>query len=299
MQVYHKAVMLEEAVEGLKVQQEGVYVDATFGGGGHSARILDQLGPNGRLFGFDQDSDAEKNALEDRRFVFVASNFSYMPRFLRVHGIREVDGILADLGVSSHQFDVPERGFSFRNDGPLDMRMNQGTEVTAADIIKKYDPGSLQRIFSLFGEVRNAKTLATRIVEYRSKYSIDSISDLLEIVEPIIKGQRQRYLAKVFQALRMEVNGEVEALQQLLENALALLKPGGRLVVLSYHSVEDRIVKHFLKTGNVEGVVEKDFYGHINRPFKILTKKAILPTSEEVKENARARSAKLRIGEKN
>ena len=299
MNEYHKPVLLRESIEGLAIKPAGTYVDTTFGGGGHASLILDKLGPDGRLFAFDQDQDAARNdSGADPRLTFIASNFRYIARFLRVHGIDKVDGILADLGVSSYQFDTPQRGFSFRYDGPLDMRMNREVEQTAADVLQKYNAETLQQLLSRYGEVRNAKSLATRIVEYRSKYPMRSVGDLLSAVEPLIRGQRNRYLAQVFQALRIEVNNELDALSELLSQALDLLRPGGRLVVISYHSAEDRLVKRFLRTGNPEGKVEQDFYGHIYRPFKVLTKKAVLPSEQEIAENGRARSARLRIGER-
>ena len=299
MYEYHTPVLLRESIEGLAIDPRGIYVDATFGGGGHASEILGNLGSDGQLYAFDQDQDAARNdSGADPRLTFIASNFQYISRFLKVYGIFEVDGILADLGVSSYQFDTPERGFSFRHDGPLDMRMNQGAQQTAAEILQKYNAEALQLMLSHYGEVRNARSLATRIVEYRSKYPMRHVSDLLAAVEPLIKGQKNRYLAQVFQALRIEVNKELDALAELLRQSLSLLKPGGRLVVISYHSAEDRLVKRFLKTGNPEGVVEKDFYGRIYRPFKVITKKAIVPSEEEIGENSRARSARLRIGER-
>jgi 16S rRNA (cytosine1402-N4)-methyltransferase len=298
MSEYHQPVMARECVEGLAIREEGVYVDVTFGGGGHSRLIIEQLGDNGHLYGFDQDEDAKANALEDERFTFVAANFRYLKRFLKLHGVKAVDGILADLGVSSHQFDDASRGFSYRFDHELDMRMNVHDEVTAAKVVNEYSVDYLQQMFSRYGEVRNAKTLAQRIVEQRAVRTISTIGDLLAVVEPIIRGQRHRYLAQVFQAIRMEVNEEVPALKDLLEQALEVLKPGGRLVLISYHSIEDRLVKNFLKTGNIEGQVDKDFYGNIYRPFKLITRKALVPSEEELKHNSRARSAKLRIAEK-
>jgi 16S rRNA (cytosine1402-N4)-methyltransferase len=298
MSEYHQPVMARECVEGLAIRAEGVYVDVTFGGGGHSRLIIEQLGDNGHLYGFDQDEDAKANALEDERFTFVAANFRYLKRFLKLHGVKAVDGILADLGVSSHQFDDASRGFSYRFDHELDMRMNVHDEVTAAKVVNEYSVDYLQQMFSRYGEVRNAKTLAQRIVEQRAVRTISTIGDLLAVVEPIIRGQRHRYLAQVFQAIRMEVNEEVPALKDLLEQALEVLKPGGRLVLISYHSIEDRLVKNFLKTGNIEGQVDKDFYGNIYRPFKLITRKALVPSEEELKHNSRARSAKLRIAEK-
>lgn len=283
-------------MEALQIKADGVYVDATFGGGGHSRLILKALGENGQLVAFDQDTDALANLPDDSRLTFVQHNFRFLQRFLRLHGFRQVDGILADLGVSSHQLDVADRGFSFRFEAELDMRMNQKQERSAANILNEYPAVQLQQVFSDYGEVRNAKTLAQRIVEARQSRPLRSIGDLLGVLDPLIRGQRNRYLAQVFQALRMEVNEEVEALSEFLTQCVEVLKPGAPLVVLSYHSIEDRLVKQILKTGNPEGEVQKDFYGKIYRPFKILTKKAIIATAEEVKENPRARSAKLRYG---
>lgn len=295
---YHRPVLLDQSVELLNIDPSGCYVDATFGGGGHSREILKRLGPEGRLFGFDQDEDARANEPEDERFTFVHSNFRYLSRFLKLYGIRRVDGLLADLGVSSHQLDVPERGFSFRFDAELDMRMNAGQEQTAADIVNSYSPDELQVLLSEYGEVRNARTLAGKIVADREHRSIQTVADFLAVVEPVIRGNRQRYLAQVFQALRMKVNEEVDALKEMLRDALDLLNPGGRLVIISYHSIEDRLVKHFFKTGNFEGEPQKDFYGAIQRPLQLVTRKAIQAGEEEIKENPRARSARLRVAEK-
>jgi 16S rRNA (cytosine1402-N4)-methyltransferase len=290
--------MAQPCIDGLVTNPNGVYVDATFGGGGHSQLILEHLGEQGKLLGFDQDEDALANVPEDDRFIFVQHNFRFLKRFLKLHRIREVDGIMADLGVSSHQLDVPERGFSFRFDAPLDMRMNQQQEETAASLLQRLTVEELQDILSRFGEVRNAKTLAEQLVAEQRVKPIETIGAFLAVVDPLVRGNRARYLAQVFQALRIAVNDEMGALEDFLNQCLEVLKPGGRLVVLSYHSLEDRMVKHFLKTGNVEGVQEKDFYGNINRPFKILTRKAELPTEEEIERNSRARSAKLRVGER-
>lgn len=290
--------MAQACIEGMKIVPEGVYVDATFGGGGHSQLILEQLGPEGRLLGFDQDEDARANVPEDSRFTFVHHNFRFLKRFLRLHGHRQVDAILADLGVSSHQLNEAERGFSFRFEAELDMRMNQKQETSAATILNTYSAPELQQLFSQYGEVRNARTLAARIVEEREQQPLKTIGQFVNLLEPLVRGHRSRYLAQVFQALRIVVNDEMGALEDFLQQALEVLKPGGRLVVLSYHSVEDRMVKHFLKTGNVEGKPDKDFYGNIYRPFNVITKKAVPPSEEEIRQNPRARSAKLRIGEK-
>jgi 16S rRNA (cytosine1402-N4)-methyltransferase len=295
---YHLPVLAKETIEALAIQPDGVYVDATFGGGGHAKLMLQQLGDKGRLFGFDQDEDAAQNALADERFTFVPSNFRHLKRFLKLHGVKTVNGILADLGVSSHQLDEATRGFSYRFDSQLDMRMNREEERTAATIVNDYSAEALQRILSAYGEVRNAKTVAERIVNERKNRPIQTVNDLLNILEPLIRGQRLRYLSQVFQALRIEVNDEMSALQEFLAQALEVLEPGGRLAIITYHSLEDRPVKNFLKTGNVEGTVKSDFYGNITRPFKVITKNAIEPSEAEIRENPRARSAKLRVGER-
>ena len=295
---YHLPVLASESVEALAIRPGGTYVDATFGGGGHSRLILEKLGEEGRLLGFDQDEDALANVPEDERFTFVHHNFRFLKRFLRLHRIREVDGILADLGVSSHQLDVAERGFSYRFDAALDMRMNQQQEKTAATVVNTYEPAALQEVFSRYGEVRNARTLAQRLLQEREHRPIETIGAFLAAVEPVIRGHRARYLSQAFQALRIEVNDEMGALQEFLEQSLELLRPQGRLVVITYHSVEDRMVKNYLKAGNFEGRQEKDFYGNILRPFRLITRKAVVPSEEEVKRNPRARSAKLRVGEK-
>ncbi len=296
---YHIPVLAKESIDALNIKPKGVYVDATFGGGGHSKLILDSLDTDSRLIGFDQDEDALANVIDDNRFTFVHHNFRFLKRFLRLHGIRKVDGILADLGVSSHQLDEATRGFSYRFNAQLDMRMNQQAGETAADLLNSLTAEDLQTLFSRYGEVRNSKMLANAIVEKRQALTIRTIGDFLAIVEPLIRGHRQRYLAQVFQALRIAVNDEMGALADFFQQAMEVLNPGGRLVVITYHSIEDRLTKRLLKTGNVEGVVEKDFYGNIQRPFKVITKKAILPSPREIKENPRSRSAKLRIGEKN
>ncbi len=295
---YHQPVLASESIDALAIRPEGTYVDATFGGGGHSRLILKSMGKEGRLLGFDQDEDALANVPEDERFTFVHHNFRFMKRFLRLHRIEQVDGILADLGVSSHQLDVAERGFSYRYDADLDMRMDRQQEKTAATVVNTYEPDVLQELFSRYGEVRNARTLAQRILQEREHRPIETIGAFLAAVEPVIRGRRARYLSQVFQALRIEVNDEMGALQEFLEQSLELLKRGGRLAVITYHSVEDRMVKNFLKTGNFEGKPEKDFYGNIQRPFNVITKKVVAPSEEEIRENPRARSAKLRVGEK-
>ncbi len=296
---YHEPVLAKACIEALALKPGGRYVDATFGGGGHSRLILNGLDGNGRLYGFDQDDDALRNLLEDERFIFNHHNFRFIERFMRLHGVKELDGVLADLGVSSHQIDEAERGFSYRFDAELDMRMNQSEEVTAATIVNSYSIAELQKLFSDFGEVRNAKTLAQKIVEEREVKEIRTIGDFLRVIQPVIRGFKSRYLSQVFQALRIEVNDEMGALRDFLEASGKLLKPGGRLVVISYHSLEDRMVKNLLKTGNVEGVVRSDFYGKIERPFTLLYKGVVVPSEEEIKINPRARSAKMRVGIKN
>ncbi len=299
MSSYHDPVLPIESVEALNIKKEGVYVDATYGGGGHSKLILQKLGAKGHLLGFDQDEDALSNVIENERFTFVHHNFKHLKKFLRLHGYPKVDGVLADLGVSSHQLDDAERGFSFRFDTDLDMRMNQQGDITAADILNEYSAEDLQNVFSLYGEVRNSKSLAQLIVNERRSKPLKRIADFLTVIDPLVRGNRNRYLAQVFQALRIEVNDEIAVLKTFLEDALAILKPGGRLVIIAYHSLEDRLVKHFFKSGNFTGEYIKDFYGNIERPFKIITKKAIIPSDEEIRKNPRARSAKMRVAEKN
>ncbi len=293
---YHIPVMLQECIEGLAIDPDGVYVDVTFGGGGHSREILKHLSEKGRLIAFDQDKDASENIPDDERLIFVHANFAEIKPFLRLHGYRQVDGILADLGVSSHQFDTPERGFSYRFDAPLDMRMNVSEEKTAADILNVYDAESLQDMFSEYGEVRNSKTLAEAIIAYRALRPIRTINDFLGLLRPLIRGEEHKYLAQVFQAIRIEVNKEMEVLETFLMATKEVLKPEGRLVVLTFHSLEDRPVKNFLKTGNCAGEVIQDFYGNIERPFDLINKKVIEATKEEQKINSRSRSAKLRVG---
>jgi len=292
---YHDPVLLKESLEGLITRDDGIYIDATFGGGGHSKKIIEKLSADGHLYGFDQDADVLPNITEDERFTFLHYNFRYLQRILRLHGIEKVDGILADLGVSSHQFDDASRGFSYRFEAELDMRMDQQQAITASEILNTYEANTLQSIFSQYGEVRNAKTLAQAIVRERGNKPITTTGDFMMVIDSVIRGNRIRYLSQVFQALRIEVNDEMGALKDFLAGSLEVLKPGGRLVIISYHSLEDRMTKQFLKSGNFEGTVEKDFYGNINRPFKLITKKAMIPTDEEIKRNPRARSAKMRI----
>ena len=297
--IYHIPVLLQESIQGMNLRPGGIYADMTFGGGGHSKEILRQMDAESRLFSFDQDEDAERNIVDDSRFTFVRSNFRYLHNFLRYYGVDKVDAILADLGVSSHHFDDSERGFSFRFDGNLDMRMNKRAGMTASEIINTYDEEQLANLFYLYGELKNSRKLANVLVKARSVKSIVTIGDFLEIVKPLYGKEREKKeLAKVFQALRIEVNQEMEALKEMLYAATEALKPGGRLVIITYHSLEDRMVKNILKTGNIEGKAEKDFFGNIQTPFKLVNNKVIVPTDEEIQRNPRSRSAKLRIAEK-
>lgn len=294
---YHRPVMLAEAVEGLSIREEGTYVDATFGGGGHSKAILSALGPKGHLYAFDQDEDARQNVIDDSRFTFIGENFRHMKSFLRIHGVRQVDGVLADLGVSSHQFDVAERGFSTRFDGELDLRMDRRNPVSARDIVSTADEDTLMRILKLYGELPNARQMARAIVAARSVKSIETTYDLREAVSHHLpRGMENKYLAMLFQALRIEVNGELEALKEMLAQSCSLLTEGGRLVVISYHSLEDRLVKNYMRSGNFEGEVEKDFFGNPLSPMRPVEKKS--PSEAEVAVNSRARSAMLRVAEK-
>ncbi|MEM6878455.1 MAG: 16S rRNA (cytosine(1402)-N(4))-methyltransferase RsmH [Bacteroidota bacterium] len=297
---YHVPVLAHECVHYLQLRPGGIYVDATMGGGGHTQLILQSMGnmTDIKLFAFDQDEDALTNAPQDSRLTLIHANFRQLRNYLRLYGVSQIDGILADLGVSSHQFDQAERGFSFRFDAQLDMRMGQISDRTAADIVNQYSATDLQAVFSEYGEVRNAKTLAQAIIQAREIEPIETISQFLQTVDPWVRGQRNRYLAQVFQSLRIEVNDEMGALRELLTQCTELLAPKGRLVVLSYHSLEDRIVKNFLRYGNASGEQVKDEYGNIERPYRILTKKPILPEQAEIDQNPRARSAKLRVGEK-
>lgn len=296
---YHNPVLLKESVDGLNIGEGGVFVDVTFGGGGHSKEILERLDAEGKLFGFDQDKDAEANSLEDERFELVKQNFRYLKNYLKFYRAVPVDGVLADLGVSSHQFNEGERGFSIRFDGPLDMRMNQGIDLTAAKIVNEYDEQDLIRIFKEYGEVKNARSLVSEIVGRRESGDILTTQDLMEVIEVCVPERiKNKYLAQVFQALRIEVNDELAALREMLEQSYEMLKPGGRLSVITYHSLEDRLVKNFIKKGKFEGELEKDFFGNPQLKFKQVNRKPILPTAEEIKNNNRARSAKLRIAEK-
>ena len=296
--MYHVPVLLEESVSGLNIDPDGVYLDLTFGGGGHSREILKRL-KDGCLIGFDQDADALANVPDDDRFIFVNHNFRYLRNFLRYCGYDEADGILADLGVSSHEFDEAGRGFSFRFDAELDMRMNQRSRLKATDILNTYSEENLIRIFRNYGEVDNVRRLVDLIVNARTGKMITRSEEFLQVIAPCVPKQKEKkYLAQVYQALRIEVNGELEALEDMLKEAERALRPGGRLVVITYHSLEDRIVKNFLKSGNFEGKVEKDFYGHVKRNFELVNRKVIVPSEEEIERNPRARSAKLRIAEK-
>jgi 16S rRNA (cytosine1402-N4)-methyltransferase len=296
---YHIPALLNETIEGLNIDPDGVYVDVTFGGGGHSTEILSHLSSKGKLLGFDQDEDAIKNALDDPRFIFVRSNFKYLKNFLRYHNIEKVDGILADLGVSSHHFDEAERGFSFRFDGALDMRMNTKSPLTAAVILNTYGEEELANVFYLYGELHNSRKIAKTIVAARSKAPFDKIFPFIEVLKPFFGREKEKKdMARVFQALRIEVNKEMEVLRSLLEQSFDVLKPEGRLVVLTYHSLEDRLVKNYFRSGNFEGKLEKDFFGNILSPLKAINNKVIIATDEEVVRNPRARSAKLRIAEK-
>ena len=293
-QVYHTPVLLKESVDGMEITPNSKCIDVTFGGGGHSREILSRLGKEGHLYSFDQDEDAEKNAPDDKRFTFVRGNFRFIYNFMRYHNETQVDAILADLGVSGHHFDDETRGFSFRFDADLDMRMNKRGGETAADLLNNASEEELARIFKLYGELNCARKLASRIVKVRAEKPIRRVNELIEIAKPFCPPQREKKeMAKVFQALRIEINKEVEALQEMLKSAKDLLKPGGRLVVITYHSIEDRIVKNFMKSGNIEGIIEKDFFGRVTSPFE--AKKVIAPTDEEMERNPRSRSAKLRI----
>ncbi len=298
-QVYHIPVLLKASVDGMNIRPDGVYVDVTFGGGGHSKEILRRLGPKGHLYGFDQDADAEKNIVEDNRFTFVRSNFRYLHNFMRYYGIEKIDGLLADLGVSSHHFDDDKRGFSFRFDGELDMRMNKRAGVKASDILNKYDEQRLANVFYYYGELKNSRRIASAVVKGRNVNEINTIEEFLKIINPLFPREREKKeLAKVFQALRIEVNHEMDTLKEMLQSATGLLVPGGRLVVITYHSLEDRIVKNVMKSGNNEGKQVQDFFGRIQSPYKLINNRVIIPNEEEISENPRSRSGKLRIAEK-
>lgn len=295
---YHNPVLLQETVDGLAIRPDGVYVDVTFGGGGHSREILRRLGPDGKLFAFDQDEDAWANAIDDARFTLIPENFRYLKRFLRFHGVRAVDGILADLGVSSHQFDVPERGFSTRFEAKLDMRMSQQNELDAYQVINTYDESALRSMFLLYGELKQAPAFARTIVEARSQKPIETTADLKQVLAKYLPAHlSNKILAQIYQAIRIEVNQEMEVLKDFLTQSLEVLSPGGRLSVISYHSLEDRLVKRYVKNGMFEGEPERDFFGNYSVPFKTIGK-LIVPSAAEISTNNRARSAKLRIAEK-
>ena len=296
---YHVPVLLDESINGLNLHPDGVYIDVTFGGGGHSREILRRLPQGSRLFSFDQDADAERNIVDDDRFTFVRSNFRYLKNWMRYYEIDHIDGLLADLGVSSHHFDDAERGFSFRFDAPLDMRMNKRAGRTAAEIVNTYDEEQLADIFYIYGELKNSRRIAAALVKARQQAEIKTTKDFLAAVEPFFKREREKKdMAKLFQALRIEVNHEMDALKEMLKAATEILKPGGRLSVITYHSLEDRIVKNVMKAGNPEGKVVQDFYGRIESPFRLINNKVIIPDQEEQERNPRSRSAKLRIAEK-
>ena len=298
-EVYHIPALLDECIQGLEIKQDGTYVDATFGGGGHSCAIMSYLGDDGRLYSFDQDQDAMRNAIDDSRFTFVHSNFRYLSNFMRFYGVKSVDGILADLGVSFHHFDDKERGFSFRWEGRLDMRMNQKSNKDAAWILANYTEEQIADILYLYGELRSSRKIASAIVKARTNSPIDTVERLLEVIKPFINPkQEKKELAQVFQALRIEVNDEIGALRNLLEQSLRVLKSGGNLVVITYHSLEDRLVKNFMRTGNLNGEDSKDFFGRNLSPLKLINSKPIVPSDEEVVRNPRSRSAKLRIAKK-
>jgi 16S rRNA (cytosine1402-N4)-methyltransferase len=295
---YHNPVLLKECIEGLKIDPAGIYVDVTFGGGGHSREILKHL-TTGKLYAFDQDADAEGNVMDDERFVLVKQNFRYMKNYLRMYGALPVDGILADLGISSHQIDVPERGFSTRFEGPLDMRMNQAQGTTAADVLNNYEEDKLRRILGEYGEVENAGRLSRAIAAARLEKPLETIEELKKLLAGFARrGKENQYYAQVFQALRIEVNNELGVLKEMLMQTPEVLKEGGRLVVISYHSLEDRLVKNFMRSGKFEGEAEKDLYGNLLTPLRPVNRKPVLPSEEEIKSNSRARSAKLRIAEK-
>jgi len=305
-ETYHVPVLLEESVGGLDIKPDGIYVDVTFGGGGHSREILRHLGPQGRLFGFDQDEDAERNIVDDERFTFVRSNFRYLRNWMRYYGVEQIDGLLADLGVSSHHFDDETRGFSFRFDAPLDMRMNKRSGMTAADILNDYSEEQLADIFYLYGELKNARRIAATIVKARAGKPIVTTNDLLQVLgisdtngqSSMVNGQWKKDAAKLFQALRIEVNHEMDALKEMLSAARDLLRDGGRLSVITYHSLEDRMVKNMMRAGNLEGKVVQDFFGRTESPFRQIGGKVIVPSDEEQQQNPRSRSAKLRIAER-
>ena len=299
-ETYHVSVLLKESVDGLDIQPDGIYVDVTFGGGGHSREILSRLGKNGHLFGFDQDADAESNIMNDNRFTFVRSNFRYLKNWMRFYEVEKIDGLLADLGVSSHHFDDESRGFSFRFDAPLDMRMNKRAGMTAADVLNNYTEEQLADIFYLYGELKNARKIASVVVKARQDSPIETTGQLLQLTEKIFAREREKKeVTKLFQALRIEVNHEMDALREMLNSACQLLRPGGRMSVITYHSLEDRIVKNMMRAGNAEGKVEQDFFGRAKSPLHLINNRVIVPMDDELQRNPRSRSAKLRIAEKN
>lgn len=299
--VYHVPVLLKESVDGLNITEGGNFVDVTFGGGGHSKEIYSRMDKNGHLYSFDQDADAEKNAdgFDAERFTFVRSNFRFLKNFMRYYGVEHIDGLLADLGVSSHHFDDSTRGFSFRFEGKLDMRMNQRAGMTAADVVNTYEEERLADVLYLYGELKQSRKIAAALVKARQEKPIETIGDLMEVSKTFFRNEREKKdMAKLFQALRIEVNHEMDALKEMLKSATEMLKPGGRLVIITYHSLEDRIVKNLMKTGNVEGKEDKDFFGKVNTPYRLVNRQVIVPTDEEMTRNPRSRSAKLRIAEK-
>ena len=299
-ETYHVSVLLNESVDGLAIQPDGVYVDVTFGGGGHSREILRRLGDGGRLFGFDQDADAEQNIVNDDRFTFVRSNFRYISNWMRYYGVEQIDGLIADLGVSSHHFDDETRGFSFRFDAPLDMRMNKRAGVTAADVLNDYSEEQLADIFYIYGELKNARRIAAAVVKSRSRQRIETTGQLLGLTNGLFAPMTEKKeVTKLFQALRIEVNHEMEALKEMLADACRLLRSGGRLSIITYHSLEDRIVKNMMRSGNAEGKVEQDFFGQVKSPLHLINNRVIVPSDEELTANPRSRSAKLRIAVKN
>lgn len=297
---YHIPVLMKDSVDGLNIGSAGIYVDVTFGGGGHSREILSRLDADGHLYSFDQDADAEKNIINDNRLTFVRSNFRYLKNWMRYYGVDHIDGLLADLGVSSHHFDDESRGFSFRFDAPLDMRMNKRDGTTAADVVNTYDEERLADLFYLYGELKNSRKIAAALVKARAAHKIETTQDFIGAVESLFRREREKKkdMAKLFQALRIEVNSEMTALKEMLRSATELLRPGGRLSVITYHSLEDRIVKNVMKTGNAEGKMKQDFFGRIETPFTLINNKVITPDDEELANNPRSRSAKLRIAEK-
>jgi 16S rRNA (cytosine1402-N4)-methyltransferase len=296
---YHRPVLLNESIEGLHIQPKGIYVDLTFGGGGHSREVLKKLGKHGTLIAFDQDQDAEANVPDDKRIVFIGANFRYLKHYLRYHAIEKVDGILADLGISSHQIDRPERGFSFKSESLLDMRMDVRSKQAASQVLNSYSRADLIRVFREYGELRNAGAIVAALEKAREMKPLDTTRDLEQALQEFIpKGHPSKFLARVYQALRIEVNKEVASLREMLLQTAAVMNPGGRLVVITYHSIEDRLVKNYMRSGNLEGDVSKDFYGNVETPWKVITRSVITPAPEEIKINNRARSAKLRIAER-